>query len=97
MGTIEASCPKDEASPHDPEQARIEQEIADLERLGRERPKCFRGPWSEISFCLSIFMSQILAVSHRIALASVAKMLTFFPGILHIRLKCAPSYTRQRA
>jgi hypothetical protein len=78
MGALEKSRPKDEASPPpDPEQARIEQEEADLERLGRERPKSFRGPWSEISFCLSIFMSQILAVSLDFALqASFAKILT---------------------
>ncbi|CAG8945915.1 unnamed protein product [Penicillium salamii] len=60
MGALE----KDGALPHDPEQARIDHELADLERLGRERPKCFSGAWSEISFCLSIFMSQILAVSY---------------------------------
>lgn len=65
MGVPEAPGPSDGAIQHDPEQARINQETVDLERLGRERPKCFRGPWSEISFCLSIFMSQILAVSHR--------------------------------
>jgi hypothetical protein len=98
MGTQEASYPKDEASPQDSEQAGIEPESADLERLGRERPKCFPGPWSEISFCISIFMSQILAVSCQIALTSVAKqMLTFYPGILHLRLKCPPTHTGQRA
>ena len=64
MGAPEAPDPSNEAIQHDPEQARINQETVDLERLGRERPKCFAGPWSEISFCLSIFMSQILAVSH---------------------------------
>lgn len=64
MGAPELSSPTDEAIQHDPEQARINQENVDLERLGRERPKCFGGAWSEISFCLSIFMSQILAVSH---------------------------------
>ena len=64
MGAPEAPDLSDEAMPHDLEQARINRETADLERLGRERPKCFHGPWSEISFCLSIFMSQILAVSH---------------------------------
>ncbi|KAJ5193421.1 hypothetical protein N7449_009563 [Penicillium cf. viridicatum] len=61
MGVPEAPGPSNEAIQHDPEQARINQETVDLERLGRERPKCFAGPWSEISFCLSIFMSQILA------------------------------------
>ncbi|KAJ5679978.1 hypothetical protein N7536_011117 [Penicillium majusculum] len=61
MGAPEAPDPSNEAIQHDPEQARINQETVDLERLGRERPKCFAGPWSEISFCLSIFMSQILA------------------------------------
>jgi hypothetical protein len=64
MGTPDALGPSNEAS-SDPEQTRINQETADLERLGRERPKCFKGPWSEISFCLSIFMSQILAVRHQ--------------------------------
>ncbi|KAL4919013.1 major facilitator superfamily domain-containing protein [Aspergillus aurantiobrunneus] len=32
-----------------------------LERLGRERPPSFSGAWSEIAFCFSIIMSQILA------------------------------------
>ncbi|CAI7661578.1 unnamed protein product [Penicillium bialowiezense] len=61
MGAQETISPHDGALPQDLEQARIDHQIADLERLGRERPKCFGGAWSEISFCLSIFMSQILA------------------------------------
>ncbi|KAJ5357247.1 hypothetical protein N7541_004405 [Penicillium brevicompactum] len=61
MGVPETLSPHDGVLPPDPEQARINHELADLERLGRERPKCFGGAWSEISFCLSIFMSQILA------------------------------------
>ncbi|KAL4805355.1 major facilitator superfamily domain-containing protein [Aspergillus unguis] len=32
-----------------------------LERLGRERPPSFSGAWSEVAFCFSIVMSQILA------------------------------------
>jgi hypothetical protein len=63
MGAPEGPDPNGNALPHDLEQARINQDIADLERLGRERPECFRGFWSELCFCLSIFMSQILAVS----------------------------------
>jgi hypothetical protein len=35
---------------------------ARLERLGRERPPCFSSLWSELTFCFSIVMSQILAV-----------------------------------
>ncbi|KAJ5511250.1 Major facilitator superfamily domain general substrate transporter [Penicillium expansum] len=61
MGAPETPGPSDEAIQHDLDQARVNQETVDLERLGRERPKCFTGAWSEISFCLSIFMSQILA------------------------------------
>ncbi|RLL93219.1 hypothetical protein CFD26_101393 [Aspergillus turcosus] len=34
---------------------------ARLERLGRERPPCFSSFWSELTFCFSIVMSQILA------------------------------------
>jgi hypothetical protein len=36
----------------------------DLEKLGKERPQIFSGTWPELAFCFSIFMSQILAVSH---------------------------------
>ncbi|KAL5365063.1 major facilitator superfamily domain-containing protein [Aspergillus floccosus] len=32
-----------------------------IERLGRERPACFSNAWSELAFCFSIFMCQILA------------------------------------
>ncbi|KAL4799594.1 major facilitator superfamily-domain-containing protein [Aspergillus venezuelensis] len=32
-----------------------------LERLGKERPPSFSGAWSEVAFCFSIVMSQILA------------------------------------
>lgn len=34
-----------------------------LEQLGRERPKCFVTWYSELAFCFSVVMSQILAVS----------------------------------
>ena len=34
-----------------------------LERLGRERPACFRSTWQEAGFVFSIAMSQVLAVS----------------------------------
>ncbi|KAJ5306896.1 hypothetical protein PENANT_c003G04201 [Penicillium antarcticum] len=61
MGAPQGPDPNGNALSHDLEQARIDQDITDLERLGRERPKCFRGFWSEVCFCLSIFMSQILA------------------------------------
>jgi hypothetical protein len=40
----------------------IEDSEARLERLGRERPPCFSSLWSELTFCFSIVMSQILAV-----------------------------------
>ena len=33
-----------------------------LERLGRERPACFRSTWREAGFVFSISMSQVLAV-----------------------------------
>ncbi|KAJ6134628.1 Major facilitator superfamily domain general substrate transporter [Penicillium sp. IBT 18751x] len=33
----------------------------DLEKLGRERPSHFSNRWSELAFCFSIVMSQILA------------------------------------
>ncbi|KAL2002686.1 hypothetical protein VTN02DRAFT_6169 [Thermoascus thermophilus] len=33
---------------------------ARIERLGRERPPCFATRWSEMAFCFSILMSQIL-------------------------------------
>lgn len=37
-----------------------------IERLGRERPQCFANIWSEIAFCFSILMSQILTVGSSI-------------------------------
>ncbi|EAW10808.1 putative MFS multidrug transporter [Aspergillus clavatus NRRL 1] len=40
---------------------RTDSEEARLERLGRERPPCFSSAWSELTFCFSIVMSQILA------------------------------------
>ncbi|KAI9731303.1 MAG: hypothetical protein M1834_005206 [Cirrosporium novae-zelandiae] len=54
-----------------PSQARTEHEgileeeslEARVERLGRERPQCFKTPGSELAFCFSILMCQILAVS----------------------------------
>ncbi|WEW60924.1 hypothetical protein PRK78_006412 [Emydomyces testavorans] len=33
----------------------------DLEKLGRARPDVFRNAWSEIAFCFSIVMSQVLS------------------------------------
>ncbi|KAJ5085210.1 hypothetical protein N7532_009981 [Penicillium argentinense] len=33
----------------------------DMEKLGRERPSVFTSIWSELAFCFSIVMSQILA------------------------------------
>lgn len=33
-----------------------------LERLGRERPSCFKSTWQEAGFVFSIAMSQVLAV-----------------------------------
>ncbi|KAJ5797564.1 uncharacterized protein N7503_006860 [Penicillium pulvis] len=33
----------------------------DLEKLGRDRPSHFSSQWSELAFCFSIVMSQILA------------------------------------
>lgn len=49
--------PAEMATVHD-----IEDSEARLERLGRERPPCFSSCWSELTFCFSIVMSQILAV-----------------------------------
>lgn len=95
MSTTEAPSAKREVLPHDLEQARIDQNLADLERLGRERPKCFPGAWSEISFCLSIFMSQILAVSHGQAHYLYGVGPHLFLGILHLRLERPLTYTRQ--
>lgn len=34
-----------------------------LERLGRERPACFKSTWQEAGFVFSIAMSQVLAVT----------------------------------
>lgn len=34
-----------------------------IEQLGRQRPPCFSNMWSELAFCFSIMMSQIIAVS----------------------------------
>lgn len=34
-----------------------------LERLGRERPSCFKTTWQEAGFVFSIAMSQVLAVA----------------------------------
>ena len=33
-----------------------------IERLGRQRPPHFSNIWTELAFCFSIFMCQILAV-----------------------------------
>ena len=33
-----------------------------VEKLGRERPHSFPNAWSEVAFCFSIVMSQIMAV-----------------------------------
>lgn len=95
MGAPEAFGPGNDAMPHDPGQT-IFEEPADLEKLGRERPKCFRGAWTEISFCLSIFMSQILAVSQRWFSGQWQNFHTT-SGILYLRLKCPPSNARQGA
>ncbi|KAL3481076.1 major facilitator superfamily domain-containing protein [Aspergillus californicus] len=50
----------------EPESSRSRDNIAtfdeaSLERLGKERPPSFSGVWSEVAFCFSIVMSQILA------------------------------------
>lgn len=46
------------------EQTNTSTTVIDLEKLGKERPQTFSGTWPELAFCFSIFMSQILAVSH---------------------------------
>jgi len=33
-----------------------------IERLGRQRPVHFSNKWTELAFCFSIFMCQILSV-----------------------------------
>lgn len=33
-----------------------------IERLGRQRPPHFSNMWTELAFCFSIFMCQILSV-----------------------------------
>lgn len=33
-----------------------------IERLGRQRPPHFSSIWTELAFCFSIFMCQILSV-----------------------------------
>lgn len=33
-----------------------------IERLGRQRPPHFSNIWTELAFCFSIFMCQILSV-----------------------------------
>lgn len=47
---------------HDPERIQVSTDAAHIERLGRERPQCFKNLCTELSFCFSIVMSQILAV-----------------------------------
>lgn len=49
-------------APQSPSQLEQQSDLADLERLGRERPACFSNIWSELTFAFSIVMSQILAV-----------------------------------
>ncbi len=49
---------EDQHQQHDPEALSGD----DLEKLGRERPSIFPGAWSEIAFCVSIVVSQILTV-----------------------------------
>lgn len=48
----------------DPEQDAVVSVPPDLEKLGRQRPECFKSLGSELAFCFSIVMSQILAVSN---------------------------------
>ncbi|KAE8370382.1 major facilitator superfamily domain-containing protein [Aspergillus caelatus] len=48
-------------APRSPSQLEQQSDLADLERLGRERPACFSSIWSELTFAFSIVMSQILA------------------------------------
>ena len=56
---------------------RAELNEADLDRLGRERPAIFPGLWSELAFCFSIFMSQILGVRLPISLYLAFSQCTF--------------------
>jgi hypothetical protein len=37
-------------------------DAACVERLGRDQPPCFPSLWSELIFCFSIVISQVLAV-----------------------------------
>ncbi|PLB52910.1 MFS multidrug transporter [Aspergillus steynii IBT 23096] len=52
-----------EASPGQryPEHLEGYMDEAYIEQLGRQRPACFSSLWSELAFCFSIMMSQILA------------------------------------
>lgn len=43
----------------------------DLERLGRERPAIFHDAWSEIGFCFSTVMAQVLSVWVRIIIVVI--------------------------
>lgn len=56
------SAGHDSSSP----QSALDQET--IEQLGRQRPSQFSSIWSELAFCFSIFMCQILAVVHPIPL-----------------------------
>ena len=37
-------------------------DLKTIERLGRQRPHHFSNIWTELAFCFSIFMCQILSV-----------------------------------
>lgn len=43
-----------------PEPPIEEDEAAMLDRLGRERPKCFATAWQEIGFCFAVVMAQFI-------------------------------------
>lgn len=74
----------------------IQKNEPDLEKLGRDRPSHFSSQWSELAFCFSIVMSQILAVRHLHA-QNITASLTPLTGILHHRIEPPPTDPHQRA
>ena len=56
-----------------------------IERLGRQRPPHFSSIWTELAFCFSIFMCQILAVWFSVLFVFQELSLTN-AGIFHLWL-----------
>jgi len=60
-------------------------EQARIERLGRMRPEKFSSLWTEVGFCFSIVMSQVLTVWYYV---HGPHTLLTSQGILCLRLQC---------